>query len=215
MGSTKEGSIFMTENTNEKKVEEKRSRYSAVSIILRQMYGTRMAGMPGDILLQDVVYKHLEDKTLTMDELVEWACKHFSFQISVDDAYDEILQVVTQNLPEAENGEDNIMLILPDVLAEATNLYEKKIIFEKVAKAVRSLKIPAMIEQDVISILFEIKRGKTIEEALEKLADEDVLEFAEALKMKEKRRKIKELKNTILLAFPSEMEMLEFAENID
>lgn len=162
MGSTKEGSIFMTENTNEKKVEEKRSRYSAVSIILRQMYGTRMAGMPGYILLQDVVYKHLEDKTLTMDELVEWACKHFSFQISVDDAYDEILQVVTQNLPEAENGEDNIMLILPDVLAEATNLYEKKIIFEKVAKAVRSLKIPAMIEQDVISILFEIKRGKTI-----------------------------------------------------
>lgn len=160
MGSTKEGSIFMTENTNEKKVEEKRSRYSAVSIILRQMYGTRMAGMPGYILLQDVVYKHLEDKTLTMDELVEWACKHFSFQISVDDAYDEILQVVTQNLPEAENGEDNIMLILPDVLAEATNLYEKKIIFEKVAKAVRSLKIPAMIEQDVISILFEIKRGK-------------------------------------------------------
>lgn len=150
----------MTENTNEKKVEEKRSRYSAVSIILRQMYGTRMAGMPGYILLQDVVYKHLEDKTLTMDELVEWACKHFSFQISVDDAYDEILQVVTQNLPEAENGEDNIMLILPDVLAEATNLCEKKIIFEKVAKAVRSLKIPAMIEQDVISILFEIKRGK-------------------------------------------------------
>ncbi len=49
----------MTENTNEKKVEEKRSRYSAVSIILRQMYGTRMAGMPGYILLQDVVYKHL------------------------------------------------------------------------------------------------------------------------------------------------------------
>ena len=112
----------MTENTNEKKVEEKRSRYSAVSIILRQMYGTRMAGMPGYILLQDVVYKHLEDKTLTMDELVEWACKHFSFQINVDDAYDEILQVVTQNLPEAENGEDNIMLILPDVLAEATYL---------------------------------------------------------------------------------------------
>lgn len=31
----------MTENTNEKKVEEKRSRYSAVSIILRQMYGTK------------------------------------------------------------------------------------------------------------------------------------------------------------------------------
>lgn len=87
--------------------------------------------------------------------------------ISVDDAYDEILQVVTQKLPEAENGEDNIIEILPEVLAEATDLYEKKIIFGKVAEAVRSLKIPAMIEQDVISILFEIKRGKTIEEALE------------------------------------------------
>ena len=92
----------MSKETNEKNLKEKRSRYSSVSIILRQLYGVRMTGMPGYILLQDVVYKHLEDKRLTIDELVEWACKHFVFDISVDDAYDEILQVVTQKLPEAE-----------------------------------------------------------------------------------------------------------------
>lgn len=199
--------------TNEKNLKEKRSRYSAVSIILRQLYGVRMTGMPGYILLQDVVYKHLEDKRLTIDELVKWACKHFVFDISVDDAYDEILQVVTQKLPEAENGEDNIIEILPEVLAEATDLYEKKIIFGNVAEAVHKMKIPTMIEQDIISILFEIKRGKTIAEAVEKLASEDVV-VTEAKRPEEKAKRKKELHNTILVAFSSESELVEFAATI-
>ena len=204
----------MSKETNEKNLKEKRSRYSAVSIILRQLYGVRMTGMPGYILLQDVVYKHLEDKRLTIDELVEWACKHFVFDISVDDAYDEILQVVTQKLPEAENGEDNIIEILPEVLAEATDLYEKKIIFGKVAEAVHKLKISTMIEQDIISILFEIKRGKTIAEAVEKLASEDVVGVTEAKRPEEKAKRKKELHNTILVAFSSESELVEFAATI-
>ena len=203
----------MSKETNEKNLKEKRSRYSAVSIILRQLYGVRMTGMPGYILLQDVVYKHLEDKRLTIDELVKWACKHFVFDISVDDAYDEILQVVTQKLPEAENGEDNIIEILPEVLAEATDLYEKKIIFGNVAEAVHKMKIPTMIEQDIISILFEIKRGKTIAEAVEKLASEDVV-VTEAKRPEEKAKRKKELHNTILVAFSSESELVEFAATI-
>lgn len=204
----------MSKETNEKNLKEKRSRYSAVSIILRQLYGVRMTGMPGYILLQDVVYKHLEDKRLTIDELVEWACKHFVFDISVDDAYDEILQVVTQKLPEDENGEDNIIEILPEVLAEATDLYEKKIIFGNVAEAVHKMKIPTFIEQDIISILFEIKRGKSIEEALEKLANEDVAGVTEAKRPEEKAKRKKELHNTILVAFSSESELVEFAATI-
>lgn len=203
----------MSKETNEKELKEKRSRYSAVSIILRQLYGVRMTGMPGYILLQDVVYKHLEDKSLTIDELVEWACKHFVFTISVDDAYDEILQVVTQKLPEAENGEDNIIEILPEVLAEATDLYEKKIIFGKVTEAVHNKKIHTLIQNDIISILYEIKRGKSIEEAIEKLATEDAV-TAETEKQEEKAKRIKELHNTILVAFSSEAELLEFAEEI-
>ena len=204
----------MSKETNEKNLKEKRSRYSAVSIILRQLYGVRMTGMPGYILLQDVVYKHLEDKRLTIDELVEWACKHFVFDISVDDAYDEILQVVTQKLPEDENGEDNIIEILPEVLAEATDLYEKKIIFGNVAEAVHKMKIPTMIEQDIISILFEIKRGKTIAEAVEKLASEDVVVVTEAKRPEKKAKRKKELHNTILVAFSSESELVEFAATI-
>lgn len=205
----------MAKETNEKELKEKRSRYSAVSIILRQLYGVRMTGMPGYILLQDVVYKHLEDKSLTIDELVEWACKHFVFTITVDDAYDELLQVVTQKLPEAENGEDNIMEILHEVLAEATELYEKKIVFGKVAEAVRKMEIPPMIEQDIISILFEIKRGKTIEQAVEKLANEDVAGVTEAKRPEEKAKRKKELHNTILVAFSSESELFQFATTIN
>lgn len=205
----------MAKETNEKELKEKRSRYSAVSIILRQLYGVRMTGMPGYILLQDVVYKHLEDKSLTIDELVEWACKHFVFTITVDDAYDELLQVVTQKLPEAENGEDNIMEILHEVLAEATELYEKKIVFGKVAEAVRKMEIPPMIEQDIISILFEIKRGKTIEQTVEKLANEDVAGVTEAKRPEEKAKRKKELHNTILVAFSSESELFQFATTIN
>lgn len=204
----------MTENTNEKELKEKRSRYSDVAVILRQLYGVRMTGMPGYILLQDVLYKHLENKNLTIDELVEWACKHFVFTISVDDAYDEILQVVTQQLPEAENGEEDVMMLLPKVLSEATDLYEKRMLFGKITEAVHKLKISPMIKQDIISILFEIKRGKTIEQALEKLASEDVVGVTEAKRPEEKAKRKKELHNTILVAFSSESEMVEFAESI-
>lgn len=164
-----------------------------------------MAGMPGYILLQDVVYKHLEDKSLTTDELVEWAVKHFVFDITVDDAYDEIFQVVTQKLPEAENGEEDVMMILPKVLNEATDLYKKRMLYGKVTEAVHRLNIPPLIEHDIISILFEIKRGKTIEQALKKLANEDVAEVNEA----------KKLHNIILVAFSSEAALLEFAKTIE
>mgnify|MGYP000429308467 CR=1 FL=1 len=205
----------MTENTNEKELKEKRSRYSDVAVILRQLYGVRMTGMPGYILLQDVLYKHLENKNLTIDELVEWACKHFVFTISVDDAYDEILQVVTQQLPEAENGEEDVMMLLPKVLSEATDLYEKRMLFGKITEAVHKLKISPMIKQDIISILFEIKRGKTIDQALEKLANEDVAGVTEAERLKEKAKRKKELHNIILVAFSSEVELLEFAETIE
>ncbi|OKZ59546.1 MAG: hypothetical protein BHV96_06610 [Clostridium sp. CAG:354_28_25] len=205
----------MTENTNEKELKEKRSRYSDVAVILRQLYGVRMTGMPGYILLQDVLYKYLENKNLTIDELVEWACKHFVFTISVDDAYDEILQVVTQQLPEAENGEEDVMMLLPKVLSEATDLYEKRMLFGKITEAVHKLKISPMIKQDIISILFEIKRGKTIDQALEKLANEDVAGVTEAERLKEKAKRKKELHNIILVAFSSEVELLEFAETIE
>ena len=195
----------MARETNEKVLKEKRSRYSAVSIIIRHLFGVRMAGMPGYILLQDVVYKHLEDKSLTTDELVEWAVKHFVFDITVDDAYDEIFQVVTQKLPEAENGEEDVMMILPKVLNEATDLYKKRMLYGKVTEAVHRLNIPPLIEHDIISILFEIKRGKTIEQALKKLANEDVAEVNEA----------KKLHNIILVAFSSEAALLEFAKTIE
>lgn len=161
------------------------------------------------------LYKYLENKNLTIDELVEWACKHFVFTISVDDAYDEILQVVTQQLPEAENGEEDVMMLLPKVLSEATDLYEKRMLFGKITEAVHKLKISPMIKQDIISILFEIKRGKTIDQALEKLANEDVAGVTEAERLKEKAKRKKELHNIILVAFSSEVELLEFAETIE
>lgn len=73
----------------------------------------------------------------------------------------------------------------------------------------------AIVEQDVIKILFEIKRGKTLEEAIYKIAEEEA-EPGPHAKREERKAKIKErLRNTILLVFPSEMEMLEFAETIE
>ena len=77
------------------------------------------------------------------------------------------------------------------------------------------LKISPMIKQDIISILFEIKRGKTIDQALEKLANEDVAGVTEAERLKEKAKRKKELHNIILVAFSSEVELLEFAETIE
>lgn len=222
----KKGAIYMSKETNEK-LNEKRSRYSSVSIIMRQLYGSKLAYLPGYILLQDVIYKHLEKGDMSIDDLVAWAAKKFTFSISQEDAYEEILQVVTQNLPELEEEPENdkrtskTKYLLQNVVREATDLYEKQTTYAAISEAVREMKFPdsvqsiAIVEQDVIKILFEIKRGKTLEEAIYKIAEEEA-EPGPHAKREERKAKIKErLRNTILLVFPSEMEMLEFAETIE
>lgn len=78
--------------------------------------------------------------------------------------------------------------------------------------AVREIPIMNVLERDIIRILFEIKRGKTLPEALEKLATEDTDPKSKQLTEDKNLRKL-ELTNAIFCAFGSDVEMLEFAEN--
>ena len=203
----------MAERTKEKNVEEKRSRYSGVSIILRQMFGVRLTGMPGYILLQDVVYKHLKKPAMSLDRLIEWACKHFVFDITPEEAKNEILEVITNRLPESDDG-DNFQKIIEAVLAEATDLYEKQVLYAKVSEAVRKLYLSPLLEQNIIKIVFELKRGKTIEEALRKLATEDLSGVPAESQKGAIEKKIESYRNTIMIAFHSESELSEFAGKI-
>lgn len=197
------------ENTEETRLEAKKSRYSAVSIIMREMYGTKFGYMPGYILLQDVFYKHFKEKEMPVEELIKWAISKFVMDLDYDEALEEIMLIVTQNLPESKG---NNISLLDEVLERASDLYDKQICYSRVVAAVREIPIMNVLERDIIRILFEIKRGKTLPEALEKLATEDTDPKSKQLTEDKNLRKL-ELTNAIFCAFGSDVEMLEFAEN--
>lgn len=197
------------ENTKETRLEAKKSRYSAVSIIMREMYGTKFGYMPGYILLQDVFYKHFREKEMPVEELIKWAISKFVMDMDYDEALEEIMLIVTQNLPESKG---NNISLLDEALERASNLYDKQICYSRVVAAVREIPIMNVLERDIIRILFEIKRGKTLPEALEKLATEDTDPKSKQLTEDKNLRKL-ELTNAIFCAFGSDVEMLEFAEN--
>lgn len=197
------------ENTEETRLEAKKSRYSAVSIIMREMYGTKFGYMPGYILLQDVFYKHFKEKEMPVEELIKWAISKFVMDLDYDEALEEIMLIVTQNLPESKG---NNISFLDEALERASDLYDKQICYSRVVAAVREIPIMNVLERDIIRILFEIKRGKTLPEALEKLATEDTDPKSKQLTEDKNLRKL-ELTNAIFCAFGSDVEMLEFAEN--
>lgn len=197
------------ENTEETRLEAKKSRYSAVSIIMREMYGTKFGYMPGYILLQDVFYKHFKEKEMPVEELIKWAISKFVMDLDYDEALEEIMLIVTQNLPESKG---NNISLLDEALERASDLYDKQICYSRVVAAVREIPIMNVLEREIIRILFEIKRGKTLPEALEKLATEDTDPKSKQLTEDKNLRKL-ELTNAIFCAFGSDVEMLEFAEN--
>ena len=197
------------ENTEKTRLEAKKSRYSAVSIIMREMYGTKFGYMPGYILLQDVFYKHFKEKEMPVEELIKWAISKFVMDLDYDEALEEIMLIVTQNLPESKG---NNISLLDEALERASDLYDKQICYSRVVAAVREIPIMNVLERDIIRILFEIKRGKTLPEALEKLATEDTDPKSKQLTEDKNLRKL-ELTNAIFCAFGSDVEMLEFAEN--
>lgn len=197
------------ENTEETRLEAKKSRYSAVSIIMREMYGTKFGYMPGYILLQDVFYKHFKEKEMPVEELIKWAISKFVMDLDYDEALEEIMLIVTQNLPESKG---NNISLLDEALERASDLYDKQICYSRVVAAVREIPIMNVLERDIIRILFEIKRGKKLPEALEKLATEDTDPKSKQLTEDKNLRKL-ELTNAIFCAFGSDVEMLEFAEN--
>ena len=193
------------ENTEETRLEAKKSRYSAVSIIMREMYGTKFGYMPGYILLQDVFYKHFKEKEMPVEELIKWAISKFVMDLDYDEALEEIMLIVTQNLPESKG---NNISLLDEALERASDLYDKQICYSRVVAAVREIPIMNVLERDIIRILFEIKRGKTLPEALEKLATEDTDPKSKQLTEDKNLRKL-ELTNAIFCAFGSDVEMLE------
>ncbi len=208
----------MAKETKEKILEEKRSRYSSCSIIMRQLLGTRWGHLPGYILLQDVIYKHLENRNMSIKELIAWATSKFTFETTEEEAYEEIFNILTINHDVKEdltNFYEITEKLVKKTLEEATDLYEKQQTYEKVKEEIEKFQLPFYVEQDIIKIVFQVKRGKTLAEAIDKIAEEYALEAETAERASAKKKMEASLFNTVMTAFPSEMEMLEFAENID
>lgn len=210
-----------------KDTKEKITRYSTVSIIMRQLYGVSTSGMPGYILLHDVLYKHFEDENKSLDELVQWACKKFIFKIPVEDGYTEIQKVITQNIPDKSEEDDKATnkTLLQKVIKQADELYAKHNVYEAVSNAVQSMDLSDLLEADkqidlnkikldLVKILFEIKRGKSLYEAEEKIAAEECKDCIPEIMEQEKAKRRSDLQKSISSVFLDETELLKFEESI-
>ena len=184
-----------------KKTQQKYERYE---VIMRQLFGTRLTSRPGYILLQDVIYKHLkENGKMSVEKLVKWAGKHFVFSMSKDMAYERIEEFLETQKDISDSMEKEI----EKVLKEAESIYYRKKMYTSVVNA---LDKPGedFTEDDqqlIIKLLFELKKGINLEEAIVKVANEELP------KDENPEEKIKEI---IKVSFDSEEGLLDFLKTI-
>ena len=187
-----------------KKTQQKYERYEDTIMIMRQLFGTRLTSRPGYILLQDVIYKHLkENGKMSVEKLVKWAGKHFFFSMSKDMAYERIEKFLETQKDISDSMEKEI----EKVLKEAESIYYRKKMY---ASVVNALDKPGedFTEDDqqlIIKLLFELKKGINLEEAIIKVANEELP------KDENPEEKIKEI---IKVSFDSEEGLLDFLKTI-
>lgn len=187
-----------------KKTQQKYEIYEDTIMIMRQLFGTRLTSRPGYILLQDVIYKHLkENGKMSVEKLVKWAGKHFVFSMSKDMAYERIEEFLETQKDISDSMEKEI----EKVLKEAESIYYRKKMY---ASVVNALDKPGedFTEDDqqlIIKLLFELKKGINLEEAIIKVANEELP------KDENPEEKIKEI---IKVSFDSEEGLLDFLKTI-
>lgn len=187
-----------------KKTQEKYERYEDTILIMRQLFGTKLTSRPGYILLQDVIYKNLkEEGKMSVDKLIKWAGKHFIFSMSKDRACEKIEEFLETKRDISDSTEKEI----EKVLKEAEGIYYRKRMY---ASVVNALDNPGedfneADQQLIIKLLFELKKGIDLEEAIVKVANEELPEDEDP------EGKIKEI---IKLKFDSKERLLDFLKTI-
>ena len=86
---------MVRKDTKEKEQKTKNIRFEKANIIMRRLFETSVSSTVGYSLFRDVLYKTFEKgNDMTTEEKVKWAASKFIFDVSYEEALEEIYELV-------------------------------------------------------------------------------------------------------------------------
>ena len=137
---------------------------------MRRLFETSVSSTVGYSLFRDVIYKTLEEgNDMTTEEKIKWATSKFIFDISYEEALEEIYELVMRRSREKDTDE-NRKEALEETIAEAVELQKKTDAYELSTEKVKKLNVSIKDKRNISNICYEIARGNSAKDAIDIIA---------------------------------------------
>ncbi len=157
-------------DTKEKEQKIKNIRFEKANILMRRLFETSVSSTVGYSLFRDVIYKTLEEgNDMTTEEKIKWATSKFIFDISYEEALEEIYELVMRRSREKDTDE-NRKEALEETIAEAVELQKKTDAYELSTEKVKKLNVSIKDKRNISNICYEIARGNSAKDAIDIIA---------------------------------------------
>lgn len=157
-------------DTKEKEQKIKNIRFEKANILMRRLFETSVSSTVGYSLFRDVIYKSLEEgNDMTTEEKIKWATSKFIFDISYEEALEEIYELVMRRSREKDTDE-NRKEALEETIAEAVELQKKTDAYELSTEKVKKLNVSIKDKRNISNICYEIARGNSAKDAIDIIA---------------------------------------------
>lgn len=157
-------------DTKEKEQKIKNIRFEKSNLLMRRLFETSVSSTVGYSLFRDVIYKTLEEgNDMTTEEKIKWATSKFIFDISYEEALEEIYELVMRRSREKDTDE-NRKEALEETIAEAVELQKKTDAYELSTEKVKKLNVSIKDKRNISNICYEIARGNSAKDAIDIIA---------------------------------------------
>lgn len=157
-------------DTKEKEQKIKNIRFEKANLLMRRLFETSVSSTVGYSLFRDVIYKTLEEgNDMTTEEKIKWVTSKFIFDISYEEALEEIYELVMRRSREKDTDE-NRKEALEETIAEAVELQKKTDAYELSTEKVKKLNVSIKDKRNISNICYEIARGNSAKDAIDIIA---------------------------------------------
>lgn len=161
---------MLNKETKEKEQRIKNIRFEEANLIMRRLFYNSVSDTVGYSLFRDVLYKSLESgNTMSTDEKIQWACQKFIFDISYEEALEEIYELVMRRSNKSDTME-NRREALETTISEAMYLHKKSDAYKLSTDGVKSLEANVADEFYLVKVFYEISMGSSARDAIEIVA---------------------------------------------
>lgn len=161
---------MVTKDTKEKEQKIKNERFEKANLLMRRLFETSVSSTVGYSLFRDVIYKTLEEgNTMTTEEKARWAANKFIFDISYEEALEEIYELVMRRSRKNDTDE-NRKETLEATIAEAVELQKKTDAYKLSTEKVSKLSVSVRNKMNIANVCYEIARGNSAEDAIDIVA---------------------------------------------